>query len=147
MMPIMEEIVESGHCNPMEYALVAPDKGAVDRVQRWAEEYHLPLVRCLKHRDPETGKLSGFQLDAPYDLRGVNCLIIDDLCDGGGTFAGISELLKAAGAPWVGLAVTHGVFSKGPQIPGIDYIWTTNSYQDFPDDLVNFSVTPVPNPE
>jgi ribose-phosphate pyrophosphokinase len=112
----------------------------------------LPLQKCEKVRDPGTGKLSGFSLVAGPDLLGAHCIIFDDICDGGGTFAGVSTLLKDAGASWVGLAVTHGIFSKGFHIPGIDYIWTTNSYESWGEwalggnVIENFSVTEVPNP-
>jgi len=66
------------------------------------------VFNCEKHRDPATGALSGFSV--PLDLPDAPILIVDDLCDGGGTFIGISE--KLGGRP-TSLYVTHGVFSKG----------------------------------
>ena len=46
-------------------------------------------------------------------IKGKNVLILDDICDGGGTFmlAG-KELLKYKPNN-LGLCITHGIFSKG----------------------------------
>ena len=55
-------------------------------------------------------------------------LIVDDICDGGGTFSGIAQVLRANGAEKIYLCVTHGIFSKGIEINGIDEIFTTDSY-------------------
>ena len=55
---------------------------------------------------------------------GRNCLIVDDICDGGGTFIPLAKKLKNAGAKTVTLYVTHGIFSKGldPLKEHIDYL-------------------------
>ena len=58
-------------------------------------------------------------------------LIVDDLCDAGGTFIGSAQVLRDAGARSVSLYVTHGVFSKGVENllnNGIDAIYTTTSF-------------------
>lgn len=109
--------------------VVLPDKGAFDRYR------HLvgggPVV-MEKVRDPANGKLSGFKLaDSEITEVGRSCLIVDDLCDGGGTFAGQAAVLREKGAEVVDLYVSHGVFSKGLDIEGIDHIYTTDSYQDY----------------
>ena len=57
-------------------------------------------------------------------------LIVDDLCDAGGTFIGSAQVLRDAGARSVSLYVTHGLFSKGVGNlleQGIDRIYTTSS--------------------
>lgn len=114
-------------------AIVCPDKGARERVQRLAKyESAGPLIYCSKKRDMATGKLSGFEvldyqsMDKPFT---ENVLIVDDICDGGGTFVGLAKELRAAGAKKVNLFVTHGIFSNGPDaLEGIDHIYTTDSY-------------------
>lgn len=56
----------------------------------------LILVICSKVRDPKTGQLSGFKIENPEVIeKNVNLpfVVIDDLCDGGGTFKGIAQLL------------------------------------------------------
>lgn len=107
--------------------IIAPDAGAVARATRIAEAAHLPLYRALKHRNPDTGKLSGFSCD-PLPTTG-RFLVVDDICDGGGTFVGLAE---ATGLPRerLGLWVSHGVFSgRAPALADhFSEIWTTDSY-------------------
>jgi ribose-phosphate pyrophosphokinase len=110
--------------------ICVPDKGAVLRttgiVSRLA--WKGPLATCSKKRDPNTGALSGFTLDEG-DVRGKSCLIVDDICDGGGTFSGIAAVLREHGARSVSLVVTHGLFTKGIEIKNIDCIYSTDSYR------------------
>lgn len=111
--------------------LVAPDAGAlkkIDAVARAAgvEEYAI----LSKKRDVASGKLTRFSLMAG-DVRGRDVLIVDDLCDAGGTFIGSAQVLREAGAHSVSLYVTHGIFSKGVEhlfANGIDAIYTTTSF-------------------
>lgn len=113
-----------------EIILIAPDVGATKRVEVVAGEVNRPVVHCVKHRDPQTGRLSGFQILEKDLVDGKSCLIVDDICDGGGTFVGIAKKLREAGAERVFLYVSHGIFSKGFELAGIDRIWTTDSYRD-----------------
>jgi ribose-phosphate pyrophosphokinase len=55
-------------------------------------------------------------------------LIVDDICDGGGTFIGIAKALPKDVKKY--LYVTHGIFSKGlRELTGhFEHIYTTNSY-------------------
>ncbi len=99
--------------------ILIPDAGATKRMF----SYYFPdlefngilkFVQCLKKRDTKTGKLSGFQVLTDH-LYSRNCLIVDDICDGGGTFVGLAEeLVKVQpNVGKIGLYVTHGIFSKG----------------------------------
>jgi ribose-phosphate pyrophosphokinase len=110
--------------------VVIPDAGAVARTNGIL--YRLKadnlIARCSKKRDSQTGKLSGFELDEG-DVSGRVALIVDDICDGGGTFAGIAKVLRTHGAARVYLCVTHGIFSKGIEIDGIDGMFSTDSYR------------------
>lgn len=107
---------------------VQPDKGAEARVSRLAESFVVP---CEKLRDTDTGQLSGFKVKDYHPHGGdcQECLIIDDICDGGGTFVGLANELRRVGASKVYLFITHGIFSKGLPLEGIDTIYTTDSYQ------------------
>jgi ribose-phosphate pyrophosphokinase len=99
-------------------AIVAPDLGAAKKakkLQAYVENFHnlkFPVIQCDKSRNPHTGQLTGFQVidGSPYDH---DCLIVDDICDGGGTFLGLAEVLNNEGARRLGLYVTHGLFTKG----------------------------------
>ena len=103
------------------FAIVAPDLGAAKKVKdlqaKYSHQYDevVPIIQCDKTRDPETGKISGFKI-LDGDPRGHHCLIVDDICDGGGTFLGIYDVLKKYGACTQSLYVTHGIFSKGTAV-------------------------------
>lgn len=100
---------------PEDTLLISPDGGALKKVYGLAAHLGgLPVIECSKTRNTKTGALSGFKVYAEH-LEGKNCLVVDDICDGGGTFIGLAEQLKAKGAKNLYLAVTHGIFSKGVQ--------------------------------
>lgn len=117
-----------GNC---ELMLVAPDAGALKKIHNVAKASGAQEYAILtKERDVATGNLTGFALVAG-DVAGKDLLIVDDLCDAGGTFIGSAQVLRDAGARSVSLYVTHGVFSKGVENllnNGIDAIYTTTSF-------------------
>ena len=109
--------------------LVSPDAGALKKIHKLAQFLGIEnVVECMKERDVRTGALTNFK--AMTDgLHGQTCFIIDDICDGGGTFAGTAKMLKEKGAAKVVLIVSHGIFSRGPVIEHVDAIYTTDSYK------------------
>jgi ribose-phosphate pyrophosphokinase len=111
--------------------IVAPDKGASAKAARAAEIFGLPLVQGYKVRNTATGALSGFEVD-DVDLTGKTALVLDDICDGGGTFLGLAKKLREKGAETLILYVTHGLFTKGLEslLNTYNYIWTTNTVCD-----------------
>ncbi len=114
-----------------ELMLVAPDAGALKKIQYVAKACGASEFAILsKERDVASGALTGFSLLAG-EVAGKAVLIVDDLCDAGGTFIGSAQVLRDAGARSVSLYVTHGVFSKGITHllnNGIDAIYSTTSY-------------------
>lgn len=91
-------------------AVIAPDKGAVARAGAVARVLGVPLLTAGKVRDTATGKLSGFT--APDGIGPGRFLVVDDICDGGGTFAGLAQVInEAAPAAELHLWVTHGLFT------------------------------------
>ncbi len=119
---------------PRNTIIIIPDKGAKYRVNTLLQGTDfIDIVQCYKDRDEQTGKLSGFRIEVPNRINGKICLIVDDICDGGGTFIGLAEQLRNAGAIRVDLFVTHGIFSKGfinLWKNGIDSIYATDSYRE-----------------
>lgn len=95
--------------------VVIPDAGAAKKAYEWATGENRQIVQALKVRDPKTGKLSGFKVIADRtSLDGKDIVIVDDICDAGGTFLGLGALLKDDfGVKSMTLAVTHGLFTKG----------------------------------
>lgn len=112
--------------------LISPDGGALKKIYKVSEFLGgVDVVECSKSRDVKTGKLSGFKVYND-DLEGMDCLIVDDICDGGGTFVGLAEELKKKNAGKLYLAVSHGIFNKGFEVLNcFDGIFTTNSFKDF----------------
>lgn len=110
--------------------LVAPDAGALKKIDAVARAVGAVEYAILsKKRDVVSGNLTGFALVAG-DVSGRDLLIVDDLCDAGGTFIGSAQVLRDAGARSVSLYITHGIFSKGVEhlfANGIDAIYTTTS--------------------
>lgn len=112
--------------------LISPDGGSLKKIYKVSEFLGgIEVIECSKSRDVRTGKLTGFKVYAD-DLEGQNCLIVDDICDGGGTFIGLADELKRKNAGKLYLAVTHGIFSKGfGELEScFTHIFTTNSIKE-----------------
>lgn len=108
-------------------AIICPDEGAKVRAESAANYMGLDVYYCEKHRDFETGQLSGFKV--PELPRGGRFLVVDDICDGGGTFRGLAQA-SGVGRDHLALWVTHGVFS-GPAAhlrENFRWIATTDSH-------------------
>ena len=107
-----------------------PDDGAMKRYADICLPYFNNVVHASKKRNPETGELVDF--DVPrIDILERSVLIVDDICDGGGTFKGIAAALRKAGYEGaMYLYVTHGIFSKGTMtlLSDFERIFTTNSF-------------------
>ncbi len=106
---------------PCEFNIVSPDAGANKKVTslcKYLSHYHkediFNIIKCDKTRDVSTGKLTGFEVYPNSGLDGIAPVyIVDDICDGGGTFIGLAKELKKKGAGDLYLIVSHGIFSKG----------------------------------
>lgn len=114
--------------------VIAPDKGAVGRASEVAQTLGLPLVTAEKVRDFQTGKLKGYSIsEARSVIRDYNrVLVVDDICDGGGTFALLANAIDEAGLiVALDLYVSHGIFS-GNALENLSksyrQVFTTNSY-------------------
>ncbi len=91
--------------------LICPDAGAAKKIKHYFDwnPNIKDVVYCIKSRELSTGKLTLKVLEAERCM-GKNCVIIDDICDGGATFLAIAEQIKPS---HLTLIVTHGIFSKG----------------------------------
>ena len=95
--------------------LICPDAGAEKKIKNyfsWNNNF-TDVVYCIKERDLSTGKIKSIKVLEPEKCENRMCVIVDDLCDGGGTFLGIAGKINAYE---LRLIVTHGVFSKGTKI-------------------------------
>lgn len=110
-------------------ALISPDEGAAKRYD--LSKYDMMTFTGGKKRDPETGKLTGFHIDK--DIAGAGAaLIVDDICDGGGTFIGLAEeIRKFAPNILLGLYTSHGIYSKGLEPLTAQFRWVFSSDYTF----------------
>lgn len=71
---------------------------------------------------------------APKSIKNKRIIVIDDLCDGGGTFVGISSLLSEK-YPNIkkDIFVTHAIQQSGIDklSSSYDQVYITNSYTDW----------------
>ncbi len=109
-------------------SVLFPDKGARQRYDAVSRNFE-NVLHCTKERDLLTGKLKGFKVPELSEFQTKKVLIVDDICDGGGTFNGIADSLKEYGLK-IGLYVTHGIFSKGfdKLLSRFERIYTTDSF-------------------
>lgn len=115
-----------------DFIYCLPDKGAALRYGSNGF-IHKPII-CTKKRDVETGKLTGFEIEELGDYKeGSKIVVIDDLCDGGGTFIGIANKLRELNPQKLILSVTHAVQREGiEKVSSVyDNVIVTNSYTDW----------------
>jgi len=119
--------------------VISPDAGAEKRASAVAVALGVPLIHGWKKRNVTTGALDGFGIEPiePWPKSAVKrgdyhprFLIVDDICDGGGTFVGLADHIKNYRVKCnLDLLVTHGLFSNG--VVGLykyfDTIFTTDS--------------------
>ncbi len=88
--------------------MVSPDVGGVVRARALANKLNADLAIVDKRR-PEAGKSEVMNIIG--DVNGKACIMLDDICDSGGTLANAAAALKEQGAVSVSAYVTHGVLS------------------------------------
>jgi len=97
-------------------ALVSPDAGALKKVYGYAKKINIEkVVRADKNRDVTSGKITGTVVYSEH-LGKTNLIVVDDICDGGGTFIPLAQELRKITDGTVSLFVTHGIFTKGIDI-------------------------------
>ncbi|WP_233861356.1 phosphoribosyltransferase family protein [Tenacibaculum piscium] len=113
--------------------LISPDAGAYKTTHEIAEKLEADLIPSNKVRIAGVPKIT-----IQGDVKNKECLIVDDLADGGRTFNFLAKELKNQGATKVFLYVTHGQFNYGfdELKENINHIYCTNSYKDISDDFV-----------
>ncbi|MCK4940153.1 MAG: ribose-phosphate pyrophosphokinase, partial [Rhodospirillaceae bacterium] len=93
-----------------ETTVVSPDVGGVIRARAVAKRIDADLAIIDKRREragvSEVMNIIG-------DVKGRNCILIDDIVDSAGTLCNAAEALMGAGAKSVMAYVSHGVLSGG----------------------------------
>jgi len=89
--------------------VVSPDVGGVVRARSLAKRLDDADLAIVDKRRPEAGKSEVMNIIG--DVKGCRCIMLDDMCDSGGTLANAAAALKEHGASSVSAYVTHGVLS------------------------------------
>ena len=113
--------------------LISPDAGAYKTTHEIAEKLAADLIPSNKVR------INGVPvISIQGDVKNKECLIVDDMADGGRTFKTLAEELKRQGAVKVYLYVTHAQFNFGfdELKPVIDHVYCTNSHRNIEDAYV-----------
>ncbi len=90
--------------------IVSPDVGGVLRARNLASRLNCDLAIIDKRR--ERAGVSEV-MNVIGEVEGFDCILVDDICDSGGTLCNAAIALKADGARSVSVYVTHGVLSGG----------------------------------
>src|SRR5690349_22610226 len=75
--------------------VVAPDTGGAERARAYAKRLDAELALCDKRREKAN---VAEVMNVVGDVRGRSCLIVDDMCDTGGSLTKVARALKEAGA-------------------------------------------------
>ena len=97
-----------------DLTVVAPDTGGAERARAYAKRLKssdgspAQLALCDKRR--ERANVAEV-MNVVGDVRGRSCLIVDDMCDTGGSLTKVARALKEAGAERIHACFTHAVLS------------------------------------
>lgn len=115
---------------------VSPDAGSYKKLSKLIPD-DSNIVIGVKSRD-KNGNIIHTDLFSSLPIDGRDCVIVDDICDGGRTFIELAKSLRFKGAKSVTLYVTHGIFSNGLEELKlhIDHIYTTDSFPNISTDYL-----------
>lgn len=98
--------IQQLHLENLTFA--APDVGSANRIREMAAYFNVEMVICDKHRKRANEIASMVVIG---DVTGRDIVLIDDICDTGGTLAKAAGLLRDKGARSVRALCTHPVLS------------------------------------
>jgi ribose-phosphate pyrophosphokinase len=127
-MPLFKKYVKQNFGKDIVF--VAPDAGRVKMTERYSSSLGTDMAiihktrSTVKHNTVEAKHLIG-------DVKGRECVIVDDMIDTAGTFCAAADLLKERGAKAVYGLATHGIFSPPAleriEASGFEKIVVTNT--------------------
>ena len=106
--PVIEDDIRVRY-NGDDLMIVSPDVGGVVRARSLANRLGVDLAIVDKRRE-KAGVSEVMNIIG--DVEGRRCVMVDDICDSGGTLCNAAKALKDKGAVSVSAYVTHGVLSN-----------------------------------
>lgn len=123
---LLEHMRQQQFDNPV---VVSPDIGGVVRARAFAKLMDDTDLAIIDKRRPSANVSQVMHIIG--DVKGRDCIIVDDMIDTGGTLCKAAEALKAHGAKRVFAYATHPVFSgnavKNIEESAIDELVVTDS--------------------
>ena len=121
--------------NNPNLALMSPDAGMYKNIMKLAKDLNFkgPVYTACKSREYINGKSKLIQIVSEIDFKGQDITIIDDICIYGGTFKGLSKILKERNCGKLNLIVSHITIQDLGDDPVTNYfdkVFTTNSKYD-----------------
>jgi ribose-phosphate pyrophosphokinase len=107
--PVMVRDIKE-HYKLDNLCVVSPDVGGVVRARGLAKRINAPLAIIDKRRE-RAGESE--VMNVIGEVQGLDCILVDDIVDSGGTLVNAAEALLAHGAKSVAAYITHGVLSGG----------------------------------
>ena len=108
-MPLIAKYFENKFNKEDNIVVVSPDHGGTVRARRLAERLEAPIAIIDKRR-PRANVVEVSNVIG--DVKDKTCIVVDDICDTGGSLVAGVNLLKEYGAKEIYTCVTHGVFSN-----------------------------------
>ena len=96
--------------DPKKTVIVSPDAGGVERARKLADTLNVGRIVTIVKRRIKAGQIETMQTVG--EVSGFHCIIVDDMCDTGGTLVKACELLKDLGAVTVTACCTHGILTN-----------------------------------
>ncbi|MES2700288.1 MAG: ribose-phosphate diphosphokinase, partial [Pseudomonadota bacterium] len=91
--------------------VISPDVGGVVRARALAKRLDNAPLAIVDKRRERAGESEVMNIIG--NVKGRNCILIDDIIDSGGTLCNAAAALLEAGAKSVAAYITHGVLSGG----------------------------------
>ena len=105
--PVLLDYIQK-NLNRENLVCISPDAGGVERVRHFAKKLSTEIALIDKRR---TGPNVAEAMNVIGDVKGKDCIIIDDMIDTGGTLIQAAQALRKNGANKIYAAATHPVFS------------------------------------
>ncbi len=114
--PVIVEDIRTQFPNQENVVIVSPDVGGVVRARSLAGKLGAGLAIVDKRREKAN---QSEVMNIIGDVKGLDCILFDDIVDTAGTLCNAAKALMDEGAKSVSAYVTHGVLS-GPAVSRVE---------------------------
>lgn len=108
--------------------IVSPDSGAIERTRKHASQYGNANIAIIDKKRKNGKEIKAYNVIG--DVKGKNCLMIDDILSSGGTLAGGAKVLRKKGAKKIYAYATHfmGVGDYKENIKELDKVFVSDTF-------------------